>query len=143
METRKPCGGYRLYLLEDFSRNGNASVSTLRSTADGLRFVWSLEYRLRAPNGLQQIGIGPPVGRQHNVNPSSKTFWSLTGRSLDRSRRRLVRARASHLSETMGPISPDSGSVLRRPSDDDELMPAEQYFPPLPFPAPGCCGAQD
>ena len=62
------------------------------------------------------------------MGPSLVAFWSAGEGNLDRFRRRLARARASPLSETMGPITLDDGSVLQAPSDD-EMLPVEQHIP--------------
>ena len=74
------------------------------------------------------------MDRQHNVNPPLGMFWPVVGGALDRLRRRCLPGRTSPLSETMGPITLEGGSVLQVPADDVKI-PAKQHIP-LPFSPP-------
>ena len=54
-----------------------------------------------------------------------RIFLSAVARSIDRVRRRWLRAHASPLSKTTGPIIMEAGTVLQAASED-EMMPAAQ-----------------
>ena len=49
-------------LFEDFSTNGESSISSLRSTLDGSRMVWNLDCDLHTSYGVQPMGVGGPKG---------------------------------------------------------------------------------
>ena len=64
--------------------------------------------------------------RQHDVDPASDAVWSVVNGNLDRSRRQWLRARASPISETMGPSTSVDVRALQVSSNDDRI-PAEQH----------------
>ena len=78
--------------------------------------------------GHFQWELTPRRERMDDVHPASGAYWPPKQENLDHFRRCWLRARASPLSETMGPISLDDGSVLEVPSDD-ESIPVEQHIP--------------
>ena len=69
VETRRPCGRYRRYNLEDFLPNGTASVPTLRSAAKGRPLARPSEYSPHAPNGILPMGSGTSEGSPAQRDP--------------------------------------------------------------------------
>ena len=73
-----------------------------------------------------------PLRRMHlrlnlrrKESPTSRIFWPVAVRNVDRIRRRRPRAHARPLSETIGPRTMEAGTVFQAPSDG-EMLPAAQ-----------------
>ena len=91
-----------------------------------------LEFCLLTTYGTFRIGNWHLRGRLLDVQPSLGLCWSATERNIDRFRGRWLRARPFPLSDTMGPITLDDGSVLQVPLHAGAL-PVEHHFPPPLF----------
>ena len=102
---------------------------------DNPRIIGHLEYRLPASHGARPLGSGAQPNLQHNGSPTSRIYWSVAARNIDRIRRRGLRPHASPLSQTIGPISIEHGATLQAPSDDDVNSVARHValFLPPPF----------
>ena len=74
-----------------------------------------------------QLQLAPQWGRLHDVHPALGPYWSVEDGGLDSLRTRWLRARASRLSEAMGPVDLDDKGALRVLSDD-ETMPGERQM---------------
>ena len=97
---------------------------------------WSDLWNIASLRRMGRFGWAPAPqrGRLLEVHPSLGMYWSVAAKNLDRLRRRWVRARASPLSETTGPMILDDGSVSQV-APGGEAIPVGQHFP-LPSSSP-------